>query len=278
MALLPIIILALVQGITEFLPISSSGHLQLVHAYFEKSGIDPTTQWQNHMLLDTAVHLGTLLSVLLYFHRDIIKMLCGLKSVAAGNMHAEGSRLIGHILLASIPVILAGFVMYVYQPSWILKVEVVAWTTIIFGILLGFSDKYPKKEKTLENMSCLDALYIGLSQVLALVPGTSRSGITMTTARFLGYSRQEAAHFSLLLAIIAISGAGALGLKNLMESADITLSIDFFIAALISFLTGWIAIALMMKWLEKSSFMPFVIYRMILGSALLFLIYSGYIQ
>ncbi len=270
MILLPLIILALVQGITEFLPISSSGHLVLVHQLFDQS-----QNWQNHMVLDVAVHVGTLFSVLIYFRRDVWDMGRGLGHWGTGNFNSGASRLNMYLIIASIPVILVGLILHIYEPSWLLLVEIMAWATIIFGIILWIADHMPASDKTLKDINIKDAVIIGLAQCLALIPGTSRSGITMSAARFLGYSRTESAHFSLLLAIIAISGAGTLAGIELSQSGDWTIGIDAAIAALIAFVTGWIAIALMMKWLEKCSFKPFAIYRIILGSVLLILIYSN---
>lgn len=270
MPFLYILVLALVQGITEFLPVSSSGHLVLVHKVFNP---DELQDWQSHMALDVAVHVGTLFSVLLYFRKDVLTMLCGLKQLAGGNVNNEGSRLIVYLIVASIPVILAGFALHIWQPSWLLMVEVVGWTTIIFGILLGLADRVEREDKTLQHLNLKDSLLIGLSQALALIPGTSRSGVTMTTSRFLGYSRPESAHFSLLLAIVAISGAGLLGVIDIIKAGDIQLGLDFAVAAAISFVAGYISISLMMKWLERSTFMPFVIYRLILGAVLLAFVY-----
>lgn len=270
MVLLYIFILAIVQGLTEFLPVSSSGHLVLVHKIFNP---EDAQSWQSHIVLDVAVHVGTLFSVLLYFRKDILSMFCGLKELACGNVRHDGSRLIMYLVLASIPVILAGFFLHVLKPSWILQVEIVAWTTLIFGVVLWLADRAPKSDKTLADLNVRDSIIIGLSQALALIPGTSRSGITMSAARFLGYSRAESAHFSLLLAIVAISGAGVLGGIEIIQSDNPGLGLEFLAAAFISFISGYAAIAVMMKWLEHSTFMPFVIYRMILGCVLLGLVY-----
>lgn len=277
MVLLPLFILALVQGITEFLPISSSGHLILVHAIFEQNA-ENTNIWQDHMLLDVAVHIGTLFSVLLYFHKDILKMLGGLKEIGRGDTKDEGSKLIFNLIIGSIPVIIAGFLLHLWEPAWLLQVEIVAWTTLIFGAVLWLADRTPQTDKTIKDMGYKHALMIGIMQILALIPGTSRSGITMTASRFLGYSRAESAHFSLLLAIVAISGAGALSIKDLIDTGSVEIGLEFISAATLSFITGLAAIALMMKWLERATFMPFVIYRFILGTILLVGIYGGFIQ
>lgn len=270
MSLFSIIILALVQGITEFLPISSSGHLIMVHRLF-----GDLESWDNRLVLDVAVHLGTLLSVLAYFRKDVWAMLSGAMNILRGDISSSGARLDLYVIAASVPVIIAGLILHLTQPSWLLLMNIVALTTLIFGVILWIADRRPAAGKRLDELTLKDALLIGLAQMLALIPGTSRSGITMTAARFLGYSRTESAHFSLLLAIIAISGAGTIAGLELYQSRNITLGLDALIAALISFIAGWVSISLMMKWLERASFTPFAIYRIILGIALLIIINAG---
>jgi len=271
MPLLHIIILALIQGITEFLPISSSGHLVLAHAALDGNTVQ---EWDKHILMDVAVHVGTLFSVLLYFRRDVKLMLSGLFSLLTGKIHHTGNALTLKIIIGSIPVIIAGFIINSLEPSWLLAVEIVAWTTLIFGIILWVADRVEQSPKTLNDMNYSHAFLIGLAQCLALVPGTSRSGITMTAARFLGYNRTECAHYSLLLGIIAIGGAGALGGLELISNPNITIGQDVMVAAALAFISGYIAIALMMKWLSRASFTPFAIYRVLLGVGLLALIYG----
>jgi undecaprenyl-diphosphatase len=250
--------------------VSSSGHLVLVHAFF-----DGAQSWNERVILDVAVHVGTLFSVLVYFRRDVACMARGVLDWALGDFKSAGGRLNAHILVASVPVIVVGFSLHMMKPDWLLLVEVMAWSTIIFGVLLWVADRRAVTVERLEDMRLRDAVIIGLAQALALVPGTSRSGITMTAARFLGYSRSDAARFALLLAIIAIGGAGTLGAVELYESGDARLGLDVLLAAVISFFAGWGSIAVMMKWLEKASFTIFAVYRVILGVALLGLIYSG---
>jgi undecaprenyl-diphosphatase len=149
-----------------------------------------------------------------------------------------------------------------------------AWMTLSFGVILWWADKY-QTGKTLTAMTKGNALMIGLSQTLALIPGVSRSGITMTSARFLGFSRVDAAKFSLLLSIVAISGAGLLSGLDLFQDGGLQIGQSVIIAVILSFIAGWISIVLMMKWLSKASFKPFAIYRILLGILLLTLIYTG---
>lgn len=267
MSLYYILILAIIQGLTEFLPVSSSGHLVLTHNIMGNGGKDLC--WEQNRLMDVAVHVGTLLSVLVYFHKDIFMMLGGIF-----KPKSEGFNLSLHLIIASIPVIIVGFIIQMFEFSFLCSLQVMAWMMLIFGVVLMIADKFDNK-RTLEEMSFKHAILVGLSQTLALIPGVSRSGITMTSARFLGFSRVEAARFSLLLSIVAISGAGVLTSLDLFEEGGLILSGAVGFAVLFSFVAGWISIVLMMKWLSKASFKPFAIYRIILGVLLLGLIYSG---
>lgn len=221
-------------------------------------------------MLDIAVHVGTLLAVITYFYKDLWSMT---KSVH--KPHSEGFRMMRNVVIASIPVIIAGFIINKMQPSFLCLLEVMAWMTIIFGIILWISDRYSKAYRHVEQMTWIHAMLIGLSQAIALVPGTSRSGITMTAARFLGYTRVDAARFSLLLSIVAIGGAGALIALELYETGNIDLGRNMLIGVALSFITGWVSIAVMMKWLQKYTFKPFAIYRVLLGCVLLYFIYSN---
>lgn len=276
MILYHIILLAIIQGLTEFLPVSSSGHLVLVHTLTntqEAAGI-----WsEENLIMDVAVHVGTLLSVLLFFRKDVLTMLFSLKDLAKGNTKTDGAKLSLFVLLGSLPVILAGLILSILEPDWLRSLYVMAINTIIFGIILWWADKKHQETKTLEDMTYKDVLWIGLAQVLALIPGTSRSGITMTAGRTLGFSRTESARYSLLLAIVAISGAGALTSLSLIKDGDMALTIDAAIAVILSFISGWLSIAIMMKFLEKCSFTVFAVYRIALGLLLLGLLATGVI-
>ena len=273
MILYHIILLAVIQGLTEFLPVSSSGHLGLFHC-----AIDQCDRWDGeNMVMDIAVHLGTLLSVLLYFWRDVVRMLCGVKDISTGNALSENSKLTLYVLVSSIPVIIAGLILHLYEPDWLKTLHVIAWATIIFGVVLWWADKQEVATRSVKDLTLKDAIIIGCAQILALIPGTSRSGITMSAARFLGFSCKEAAHYSMLLAMVAISGAGALMGLSLIKSGDVELGMDALVAMIFSFIAGLLAITLMMKFLEKSTFTIFAVYRVILGTALLGLLYSGVI-
>lgn len=274
MILYHIILLAIIQGLTEFLPVSSSGHLGLFHCF-----ADQCETWDNENLaLDIAVHVGTLFAVLLYFWRDALAMIMGLKDIGTGKKDTNNAKLLMFVIISSIPVIIAGFVLHALEPDWLKTMYVIAWATLLFGIVLWWADKKFESTRTVESLTLKDALFIGCAQMLALIPGTSRSGITMTAARILGFSRTEGARYSLLLAFIAISGAGALIGLSLVKDGNLDLGYDALIAVIFSFISGWLSIAVMMKFLEKSTFTVFAIYRIILGGALLALLYTGTIS
>lgn len=277
MPILHIIILALVQGITEFLPISSSGHLILTHHALDQN-LEPEA-WDEMLMMDIAVHVGTLFSVLVYFRDDLREMIESVKSIRTdgvlSGVNSQGGRLARNIIVSSIPVIVVGFVLFQLELSILRSIEIVAWMTLIFGGVLWAADKYRPADKTIEAMNLKDAALIGLAQAFALVPGTSRSGVTMSAARGLGYTRPDSARYSLLLAIVAIAGAGTLSVIDLLQAGNASLSFSALIAAVFAFVSGWIAISLMMTWLQRFSFTPFVIYRVFLAVGLLVGLYSG---
>lgn len=277
MPLLLLAILALVQGITEFLPISSSGHLVLVWEVFDRTATEGVRAVEAERLdLDVAVHVGTLAAVCLYFWRDIWHMAVGLLRLATGRRD-PGARLAGLVLLASLPIIPVGYFGKDLVLIYFRDIAVIGWTTLGFGILLGLADRFGMLINRLEHLGWVQALIVGIAQVLALVPGTSRSGITMTAARFLGFERSEAARLSMLLAIPAIAGAGSLAGLDLYQNGDLSLGRDAAVAAVLAFIAALVAIAAMMAWLRRASFTPFVIYRILLGVLLLALVYGGVI-
>lgn len=271
MAVIHIIVLALLQGITEFLPISSSAHLILAPALGDWPDQGP--------LIDVAVHVGTLGAVMVYFRRDVLVMIRGAVSVLnrrrAGPGYQWGERLAGLIILATVPVVLAG--LLVAAMGWLehlRNIAVIGWATLLFGVLLYVVDRNSATTWRIDDIKWRAALVIGLAQVLALIPGTSRSGITMTAARALGFSRSDSAHFSMLLSIPTIAAAGLLAGFEIVRAGDVTLGLDAVLAAALSFATALLAIAFLMRWLERATFTPFVIYRVVLGLALLWWAYA----
>ena len=268
MPVLHIVVLALIQGITEFLPVSSSGHLALVPILAD---------WPDQgLIMDVAVHVGTLGAVVLYFWRDVFGMVKGLLLALRGRLDPQ-AKMAGLIVLATIPVIAAGYGLNHYGIDGLRSLNVIAWATLGFGLVLWITDKAGMTLRRIEHLGVSDAVIIGLAQVLTLIPGTSRSGITMSAARMLGMERRDAARFSMLLSIPTIVGAGVLKGYELYQSGDARLTSDAILAAGLAFITALIAIFILMAWLKRSSFTPFVIYRIFLGVGLLGLSY-GYIS
>jgi len=260
MPILHIIILSIVQGLTEFLPVSSSGHLVLVPRLLglPDQGLD----------MDLAVHIGTLMAVLVYYRRDVLNMIL---AVLFWNDKKRKSdqRLAIYIALSTIPIGILGFMMHKVMPDGIRDVWVITATTLIFGAVLGLADHFGKTTRTLDKITFKSAFAIGCAQALALIPGTSRSGITITTARFLGFNRVEAARFSFLLSIPATMGAGLLGVLDAVKEGNAALGMDMALAAGFTFIAGLGAIAFMVRFLKKYGLMPYVIYRLALGVSLL---------
>lgn len=264
MSFIYLVILSIIQGITEFLPISSSGHLVLLPTLME-------TEDQG-LLLDIAVHFGTLLAVMLYFYKDLISLVKGgFDTITFKQTPDRG--LFFNIIIATLPIIIAGFLVHHYIPQGFRDPALIGWTTLIFGILLGLADQSRQTTITPENSRLYKSFIIGLAQILALLPGTSRSGITMTACRFFGYDRVEASRFALLLGIPTIAGAAFLGFLDLIETNSLELQKEAMIAALLSCIFAYIAIAGLMRFVKDFNFMGFVIYRIILGSSILIWVY-----
>ena len=260
-----IFVLALVQGLTEFLPVSSSGHLILIPAL---------TDWPDQgIVTDVMVHVGSLFAVIVYFWRDVLMLLKGTGELIRFKS-TPGARMAGYIALATIPALAFGAFMKLsgIQES-IRGVEIVAWNAVIFGILLYVADVVGKRTKVMENMTLSPALIIGVAQAIAIIPGTSRSGITMTAARFLGYERAEAARFSFLLGIPAISAAGAYTALELIEVGG-NIPSDALKAAALTFFAALAAIALLMAVVKRFGFFVFMVYRLLLAAVLFALMYD----
>lgn len=226
------------------------------------------------LMLDVAVHVGTLGAVVLYVWRDVVSMIRGAISLLRGRFDA-GARLLVLLIVATVPVVVAGLALKEVMPNGIRSIAVIGWTTLLFGILLGVVDRIAPHVKRIGDLRVSGAVVVGLSQCLALVPGTSRSGITMTAARALGYARPEAARFSMLLSIPAIAGAGLLQGLDLMKAGDAALTEDALLAAGLALVSALIAIICMMAWLRRATFTPFVVYRVILGVVLLAIAYGA---
>lgn len=265
-----IILLSLLQGITEFLPVSSSGHLILFSIF--------TTFPDQGQAMDVAMHIGSIIAVMIYFSEELWKMFKGLiKSWFLPNFQDYGNRVFWLVIVASIPAMLFGLFLKTEGVEWMRSSKLIGWTILGYGLLLYIADKVGLTVRKVEHLNVLDALLIGLAQCLALIPGTSRSGITITMARFLGMERREAAKFSMLLSIPTILGAGMLVGYELFKQNNLTAIIFAIDGILYSFIFSVIAIYTVMWWLKKSTFLPFVIYRVVIGAILLLNAY-GYIN
>jgi len=275
LSLLHVVVLAIVQGITEFLPISSSGHLVLTWEAFDAMNMTGIEQAEaDRLTLDIGVHVGTLAAVCLYAWREVGQMAGGVARLAVGRW-TPGARLAALLVVGTLPLIVVGGLFKDDVTAHLRDTTIVAWATIGFGILLYIADRSTLTFRRIEHMTFGAGLLIGLAQVLALLPGTSRSGITMTAARFLGFERVEAARFSLLLAIPAILGAGSLAGYDLYKSGNMVLGTEAVVGAALAFVVALISIVLMIGWLKRASFTPFVVYRILLGAGLLWWIYGG---
>jgi undecaprenyl-diphosphatase len=260
-------ILAFVQGITEFLPVSSSAHLILIPVL---TGMPDQGQ-----ALDVAVHIGTLLAIVLFFRKDVFMALGGLPRLLRGKIDTPGARLAFLLIIATIPVILVGFTLKVTGLSDLMRsVKVIGWTMLVFGLVLYVADQKGGSEKTDRDWSLKDAIIMGLMQAIALIPGTSRSGITITAARMLGYNRSDGAKIAMLMSIPTILASGVLLGIEVAAEADLQTAKDGAIAAVFAFFAALLALSIMMRLLKSISFTPYVIYRIILGVVLLVYAYS----
>jgi undecaprenyl-diphosphatase len=254
------VILAIVQGLTEFLPISSSAHLILPSHLLG---------WPDQGLaFDVAVHVGTLFAVIWYFKTDIRQLSKGfIHTTFLGKPNADG-RLAWYIGLATIPAGLLGLLLNGSVEEYLRNSAVIATTTIVFGLLLLFADNRKNLKKTLSEMPLSQAMFIGIAQAIALIPGTSRSGITMTAAMLMGYERSAAARFSFLLSIPLILLAGGYKALELVVSGDIIAWDMIIMGAMVSCICAYICIYFFLKLIEQLSMLPFVIYRLLLGTFL----------
>ncbi len=261
-----IIVLSLIQGITEFLPISSSGHLILVPAL---------TGWKDQgIVTDMVTNVGSLLAVIIYFWRDVVAMAKGALDFIA-RRKTPNSQLVFNVAIGTIPIVIVGLIMKAtHLDDHIRSATLVAFNAIFFGLMLYIADTYGLLKRFVRDMDWKSALMIGGAQALSLSPGTSRSGITMTAGRALGFVRPEAARFSFLLSIPANGAASALVIGDALSSGE-TLSGAVILTGVLTFFIALGTITVLMRMLRTMSFLPFVIYRVVLGAVLLGMIYSG---
>jgi len=250
---LEILILSIVQGISEFLPVSSSAHLFLVSEIYKFES--------QSLLVDVGLHLGSLLAIIFYFRNE-------LKDIV------NNKNLLFLMVLGSLPLIILGAIIYkTGLINYFRNIEVIAWTTLIFALLLYIADKFENKKKIETDLQLKSILIIGLFQILALIPGVSRSGIVITAGRFLNFSRYDSTKISFYLSIPAIAGASFLSLKSLVNE-NINLNLIVLVSILFSFIFSYLTIKYFLIFVKKFTLSTFVIYRIILSAILFFIIYT----
>jgi len=251
--MIEIFILSLLQGITEFLPISSSSHLIIISEFLD---------FENKKLeIDVSLHIGSFFAVIVFFRRDIFNFI-------------KNKDLFLKIIIASIPVMFVGYLLVKFNLiDQIRNIKVIGWTTLIFGILLYISDKFEIQKEISSNFTLKSALFVGFLQILSLIPGVSRSGITITGARILKFKRYDAAKISFMLSIPTLAAVSFFGLNNLIKSKDFDFSFLILTSIILSFLFSFITIKYFLIYIKTFSLNIFVIYRIILGIALLILAY-----
>ena len=247
-----IIILSAVQGISEFLPISSSAHLIMVSSFYDLR--------TSSLLIDISLHLGSLFAILLFFRKDLLNL-------------KENRQILRLIIIGSMPLIIFGYILHTTEIIYLLRnIKVIAWTTLFFGIILFFSDQRKTNKNISTNLDYKTIIFIGIFQVLALIPGVSRAGITLTAARFLKFNRIDSSKISFLLSIPALAGASFLGLKDAFNQS-IQFNYLIIIAIIISFIFSYLTIKFFLVYLKKFSLNIFVIYRIFIGLLLFSIIY-----
>jgi undecaprenyl-diphosphatase len=252
--IIEIIILSVVQGISEFLPISSSAHLNIIEIIFEFNS--------NSLMIDVSLHLGSLLAIIFFFRKELLDL-------------KNNQKLLSLIIIGSIPIIIAGYLLSTIGLINLLEnnLKIIAWTTLIFGIILYLADKRTFDNKISSDLNLKLILYIGLFQILALIPGVSRAGITITAARLFKFSRLDSSKISFLLAIPAIAGASVLQLKNAIGQS-FELNSLILISITFSFLFSYFTIKFFLNYINKFSLNVFVIYRVIISIVLFVIIYN----
>ena len=267
MPLFQLLLVAVIQGLTEFLPISSSGHLILLPSL---TGLD-----DQGLAIDVAVHVGTLAAVILYFWADVRLALAGTGRLMRGKVDTQGAWLALCLGVATVPVVIAGLGLKLMGWDEALRsITVIGWAMLIFGLLLYWSDQAGGTHKTDRDWNLQDAMVMGVWQAVALIPGTSRAGITITGARFMGYNRHDSAKLAMLMSIPTIAASGVLLGVESVFTTNISILKDALIAAVLACGAALLALSLMMRLLHSVSYTPYVIYRIILGVVLLVIAYS----
>ncbi|RRJ87176.1 undecaprenyl-diphosphate phosphatase [Gulosibacter macacae] len=266
------IILAIVQGLTEFLPISSSAHIRVVGEWLQIG--DPGATFT------AIIQIGTELAVVVFFWKDIVRIIQRWAGSLRGKVEKNDpdARMGWWIIIGSVPIVVLGFIFQDLIRTQLRSLWLVATMLIVFGVILGLADVLGRRQKDLTKLDAKDGLIYGFAQALALIPGVSRSGGTITAGRMMGYDRPSAARYAFLLAIPAVFGSGLYELYSAIKEPSGVTAIEFgptLLATVIAFVVGWIVIKFLMKWVETRSFMPFVIYRIALGTLLMMLLALG---
>ena len=254
MNIFDLFVLSIIQGLTEFLPVSSSAHLILVSEFLYSS--------DQGIVFDVAVHLGTLFAAMIYFRKEVFRMIRGL---SFNQKNKEDTHQLVNIVVAVLPILVLGFLLRDFVDQNLRSSEIIAYATIFFGLILLWSDKIKTTSNNINLISRRQAFVIGLSQCLALIPGTSRSGITISAALFLGIGKETAAKFSFLLAIPTIGAIAVSELINLSMKDLLNQGSDLMLAGFISFVVAYLTIDIFLKLINRFSFTPFVVYRVLLG-------------
>ncbi len=251
--IIEIITLSLIQGISEFLPISSSAHLIVVSTLYEFKS--------SSLLIDVSLHFGSLLAIIFFFRKELFDL-------------RNNQKLLSLIIFGSIPLIIVGYILYKTDLIYVLRdIKIIAWSTLLFGIILYFADKSRFDNRISSNLNLKVIMYIGLFQILALIPGVSRAGITITAARIFKFNRLDSSKISFLLAIPALTGASVLGLKDIINQS-LEFSYLTLIAIILSFLFSFFTVKFFLKYVNKFSLNVFVIYRIIISIILFIIIYN----
>ena len=250
-------LIGIIQGVTEFLPISSSGHLVL---------FAQLTNWEDQGLFtDIAVHFGTLFAVIIYLRKDIYYFFTNIFQFKIFE-----DQIIFKIILATLPAIILGYFIYDYVSLYFRSIQLIALSSIVFAIILFFADRVKMESKGWNRVTYIEALIVGLFQVLAFIPGASRAGVTVTGARLLGYDRVNAARFSMILSIPIILASMTLSLINILNEEYVAVNLyQSFFASLVAFITALLSIMFLMRFIKKANFNIFIIYRIVLGIILL---------
>lgn len=251
--MIEILVLSLIQGITEFIPISSSSHLIIMSDYLEFNEADLT--------IDVSLHIGSFVAVVTYFRKDLID-------------YIKNRKLFFKIIISSIPIMIVGYLLVKLEIIYQLRnLEIIGWTTIIFGIFLFISDRFDIEKSIEKDFSLKSAIIIGLFQVLSLVPGVSRSGITISSSRLLNFSRYDSAKISFLLSIPTLAAVSFFGLKEIVDVGKLDFSFFNILSIFLSFIFSYITIKYFFKYIKKFSLNLFVIYRLVLGVIILIVAY-----